>query len=273
MWRPVDAQVIVRHGSRPRRSRRRRPCPSDARGPSHRARRPPPQPQPCDRPAPPRCPAASRPAPPGNRAECRAVGRGARRGATAADAPRRRARAGGLPRLPGLRADRPESDGRRRNATAEHPRVTTASRARTRTASPASRRIPYPDAADRAAASAAGAPPGGDIVIHGLRNGFSWVGRPPRLTDWTDGCAGATRASEGARPGRREACAGRGTVPRRPGRPQRTGSWAGPSGPGPCATAAGRTRVGAPRGTAPSGRARDRRCEPSRATTGADGRA
>jgi len=63
--------------------------------------------------------AASRPAPPGNRAECRAVGRGARRGATAADAPRRRARAGGLPRLPGLRVDRPESDGRRRNATAE----------------------------------------------------------------------------------------------------------------------------------------------------------
>jgi len=43
MWRPVDAQVIVRHGSRPRRSRRRRPCPSDARGPSHRARRPPPR--------------------------------------------------------------------------------------------------------------------------------------------------------------------------------------------------------------------------------------
>jgi len=43
MWRPVDAQVIVRRGSRPRRSRRRRPCPSDARGPSHRARRPPPR--------------------------------------------------------------------------------------------------------------------------------------------------------------------------------------------------------------------------------------
>ena len=217
--------------------------------------------------------AASRPAPPGNRAECRAVGRGARRGATAADAPRRRARAGGLPRLPGLRADRPESDGRRRNATAEHPRVTTASRARTRTASPASRRIPYPDAADRAAASAAGAPPGGDIVIHGLRNGFSWVGRPPRLTDWTDGCAGATRASEGARPGRREACAGRGTVPRRPGRPQRTGSWAGPSGPRAVRHGSGsNARRSASRNRSVRA-ARDRRCEPSRATTGADGRA
>lgn len=55
-------------------------------------------------------------------------------------------------------------------------------------------RISYPDAADRAAASAAGVPPGGDIMIHGLRNGFSWVGRLHRLIDWTDGCVGVTNA-------------------------------------------------------------------------------
>jgi murein L,D-transpeptidase YafK len=55
-------------------------------------------------------------------------------------------------------------------------------------------RISYPDPAQRAAAAAAGAPPGGDIMIHGLRNGFSWVGRLHRLIDWTDGCVGVTNA-------------------------------------------------------------------------------
>ncbi len=49
-------------------------------------------------------------------------------------------------------------------------------------------RISYPDAADRAAAAAAGAPPGGDIMIHGMpplekRSLLLFDGR-----NWTDGC-------------------------------------------------------------------------------------
>lgn len=48
--------------------------------------------------------------------------------------------------------------------------------------------ISYPNAADRARAKAGGYPPGGDIMIHGIRNGFGWIGRLHRLMDWTQGC-------------------------------------------------------------------------------------
>ena len=52
--------------------------------------------------------------------------------------------------------------------------------------------ISYPNKEDSARAAAKGVPPGGDIVIHGIRNGFGWVGRLHRLTDWTLGCIAVT---------------------------------------------------------------------------------
>jgi murein L,D-transpeptidase YafK len=48
--------------------------------------------------------------------------------------------------------------------------------------------ISYPDAADSARAAEAGVAPGGDIMIHGLPNGFSALGPTHRLRDWTAGC-------------------------------------------------------------------------------------
>ena len=55
-------------------------------------------------------------------------------------------------------------------------------------------KVSYPSPADEAAARAGGFPPGGDIMIHGLMNGFSWFGRLHRLMDWTQGCVGVTNA-------------------------------------------------------------------------------
>lgn len=52
--------------------------------------------------------------------------------------------------------------------------------------------ISYPDADDRARAEAKGVSPGGDIVIHGIRNGFGWIGRLHRVADWTEGCIALT---------------------------------------------------------------------------------
>jgi len=52
--------------------------------------------------------------------------------------------------------------------------------------------ISYPDAADTARAVEAGVAPGGDIMIHGLPNGFSAFGPAHRLRDWTAGCIAVT---------------------------------------------------------------------------------
>lgn len=54
--------------------------------------------------------------------------------------------------------------------------------------------ISYPDAADRARAAAAGHDPGGNIMIHGLPNGWGALGGLHRLLDWTDGCVAVTNA-------------------------------------------------------------------------------
>jgi murein L,D-transpeptidase YafK len=54
--------------------------------------------------------------------------------------------------------------------------------------------ISYPDATDRARAAALGLSPGGDIKIHGLRNGRGYRGRLHRLRDWTAGCIAVTNA-------------------------------------------------------------------------------
>jgi murein L,D-transpeptidase YafK len=55
-------------------------------------------------------------------------------------------------------------------------------------------RISYPDQQAREAAQKAGVSPGGDIMIHGIRNGFGWLGALHRNRDWTDGCIAVTNA-------------------------------------------------------------------------------
>ncbi len=52
--------------------------------------------------------------------------------------------------------------------------------------------ISYPNARDRAAARAKGISPGGDVFVHGLPNGYGWVGASHRVKDWTDGCIAVT---------------------------------------------------------------------------------
>jgi len=52
--------------------------------------------------------------------------------------------------------------------------------------------VSYPNARDRAAARAKGVSPGGDVFVHGLPNGYGWVGASHRVKDWTDGCIAVT---------------------------------------------------------------------------------
>jgi murein L,D-transpeptidase YafK len=52
--------------------------------------------------------------------------------------------------------------------------------------------ISYPSARDRAAARNNGVSPGGDVFVHGLPNGYGWVGVGHRAKDWTDGCIAVT---------------------------------------------------------------------------------
>ena len=52
--------------------------------------------------------------------------------------------------------------------------------------------ISYPNEVDKARAKAAGVPPGGHIMIHGILNGYGWIGPLHRLFDWTDGCIAVT---------------------------------------------------------------------------------
>jgi murein L,D-transpeptidase YafK len=52
--------------------------------------------------------------------------------------------------------------------------------------------ISYPSAADREHARKLGVPLGGDIYIHGLPNGYGFIGAAHRARDWTDGCIAVT---------------------------------------------------------------------------------
>lgn len=52
--------------------------------------------------------------------------------------------------------------------------------------------ISYPNPADRQNAEAKGLAPGGDIMIHGLPNGWGFLQNMHRLWDWTDGCIAVT---------------------------------------------------------------------------------
>ena len=53
-------------------------------------------------------------------------------------------------------------------------------------------RISYPNATDKKRAIELGVSPGGDIMIHGIKNGFSSVGAFHTRIDWTKGCIAVT---------------------------------------------------------------------------------
>jgi len=54
--------------------------------------------------------------------------------------------------------------------------------------------ISYPNADDTAHAQALGVSPGGNIMIHGILNGWGFVGPLHLLSDWTNGCIAVTDA-------------------------------------------------------------------------------
>jgi tetratricopeptide (TPR) repeat protein len=53
-------------------------------------------------------------------------------------------------------------------------------------------RISYPNDKDKKRARELGVCPGGDIMIHGIKNGLSHVGESHALVDWTRGCIAVT---------------------------------------------------------------------------------
>ena len=53
-------------------------------------------------------------------------------------------------------------------------------------------RVSYPNEQDRQHAAKLGCSPGGDIMIHGLPNGYGWIGEGHRAKDWTAGCIAVT---------------------------------------------------------------------------------
>jgi murein L,D-transpeptidase YafK len=52
--------------------------------------------------------------------------------------------------------------------------------------------ISYPNEDDIKRAKGLGVSPGGNIMIHGIRNGFGWLGSFHTWLDWTKGCIAVT---------------------------------------------------------------------------------
>jgi len=52
--------------------------------------------------------------------------------------------------------------------------------------------ISYPNERDKKRAKELGVSPGGDIMIHGIKNGFAWAGDYHTGLDWTKGCIAVT---------------------------------------------------------------------------------
>ncbi len=52
--------------------------------------------------------------------------------------------------------------------------------------------ISYPNTQDILHARSQRVSPGGNIMIHGIMNGFGWIGRFHRWFDWTKGCIAVT---------------------------------------------------------------------------------
>ena len=48
--------------------------------------------------------------------------------------------------------------------------------------------ISYPNANDAESAKARGVPPGGQVMIHGQKNGLGWLAFISQHFDWTNGC-------------------------------------------------------------------------------------
>jgi len=48
--------------------------------------------------------------------------------------------------------------------------------------------ISYPNAADTERAKKAGVSPGGQVMVHGQKNGLGWLAFFTQLFDWTNGC-------------------------------------------------------------------------------------
>lgn len=53
-------------------------------------------------------------------------------------------------------------------------------------------RVGYPTPDQVREAKARGIDPGGEIMIHGIRNGLGWLGTLQRRVDWTKGCIAVT---------------------------------------------------------------------------------
>ena len=52
--------------------------------------------------------------------------------------------------------------------------------------------VSYPNEADKAYAAAQGKSPGGLIKIHGMKNGWGFIGKKHLQRDWTNGCIAVT---------------------------------------------------------------------------------
>ena len=52
--------------------------------------------------------------------------------------------------------------------------------------------ISYPNEKDKKRAERLGVLPGGDIMIHGIKNGLGWIDRLHTRFDWTEGCIAVT---------------------------------------------------------------------------------
>lgn len=53
-------------------------------------------------------------------------------------------------------------------------------------------RVGYPTPEQVALARSRGVDPGGDIMLHGIKNGLGWVGSLQSHVDWTKGCIAVT---------------------------------------------------------------------------------
>jgi murein L,D-transpeptidase YafK len=55
--------------------------------------------------------------------------------------------------------------------------------------------ISYPNAADKKRAKKRGVDPGGNIMIHGQKNGWDWLAFVTQRFNWTDGCIAVTNSA------------------------------------------------------------------------------
>ena len=53
-------------------------------------------------------------------------------------------------------------------------------------------RVGYPTPEQASEARSRGVDPGGDIMVHGIKNGLGWVGALQSHVDWTKGCVAVT---------------------------------------------------------------------------------